>query len=514
VSFRVRVTLFCACALAVALGAAGVVAYASQRDALGRELDALIQARAAQVTPAVVQDVLAANNLLPKQLGRGRGHAPARKGGTLPEAAPRRAAVGDVSLGDLELVTSGGGRAVASPSPVAAAVPVDRAARAIAAGARPSVFRTVVVAGVPLRVYVFRAAPGVAGEVAAPLTQVDASLGELRMRLAGIAFGALLLVVLLAVVVARQALRPVAALTGATERVVRTGDLRQRVRVGGRGRDEVGRLAASVNAMLTALERSVGAQRQLVADASHELRTPLTSLSANLQLLDEPGGLEAGDARELVAQARGQAEELAALVSALVELAHGSEVELHLDAIRLDLVAAAAAERLRRHMPQVGIREHLSPCSVWGDADMLERAVGNLLDNAVKWSPSGGYVDLTVSAGEVVVSDDGPGIADADLPFVFDRFYRSPAARGRPGSGLGLAIVRQVAELHGGAASAANSGAGAVLRLRLPALGTPPPGNGGAPGASDPARGVSGAWSPGAESDQRRQAIGDRPDIA
>ena len=143
-----------------------------------------------------------------------------------------------------------------------------------------------------------------AGQVAAPLTQVEASLDELRIRLAGLAGVTLLLVVLLGAGVARQALRPVAALTTATERVVRTGDLRQRVAVASRGRDEVGRLAVSVNTMLSALERSVGAQRQLVADASHELRTPLTSLSANLQLLDEPGGLAADDAADLVAQPR------------------------------------------------------------------------------------------------------------------------------------------------------------------------------------------------------------------
>jgi Histidine kinase-, DNA gyrase B-, and HSP90-like ATPase len=130
---------------------------------------------------------------------------------------------------------------------------------------------------------------------------------------------------------------------------------------------------------------------------------------------------------------------------------------------------------VRRHLPRANIREHLSPCAVRGDAEMLDRAIGNLLDNAVRWSPADGHVDLTVSDGEVVVSDEGPGIADADLPFVFDRFYRSPAARGRPGSGLGLAIVRQAAELHRGVVSAANSGQGAVLRLRLPTLDMPHP---------------------------------------
>jgi two-component system sensor histidine kinase MprB len=468
VSLRVRLVLLCACALAVALGAAGTAAYTAERAALGQELDALLRARAEQVTPGMVQDVLAANDLLPKQRGRLAAH-PSRVGSPAPGT--------EVSPAQLDLVTSGGQHAVAAPAGraaagPAAAVPASAVVREIAAGRHPAAFRTVVVAGVPTRVYAFPAAAGVAGQVAAPLSQVEASLDELRVKLAGLAGVTLLLVVLLGAGVARQALRPVAALTSATERVVRTGDLRQRVAVTSRGRDEVGRLAVSVNTMLTALERSIGAQRQLVADASHELRTPLTSLSTNLQLLDEPGGLSADDAADLVAQARAQADELTALVNGLVELARGGEVEIHQEALRLDLVTAAAADRMSRDMPQARIYARLEPCTVRGDAEMLERAVGNLLDNAVKWSPPGGQVDLTVSGGEVVVSDEGPGIAAADLPFVFDRFYRSAAARGRPGSGLGLAIVRQIAELHGGTAAAENSARGAILRLQLPVAGT------------------------------------------
>jgi two-component system sensor histidine kinase MprB len=191
----------------------------------------------------------------------------------------------------------------------------------------------------------------------------------------------------------------------------------------------------------------------------------------NLQLLDESGGLQTVDAPELVTQARFEAEQLAALVSDLVELARSNEVKLHLEHVRLDLVAAAAVERVRSHTHDVSFRTHISPCGVRGDAELLERAIGNLLDNAAKWSPAGGCVDLIVGDGEVVVSDDGPGITEADLPFVFDRFYRSAMARGRPGSGLGLAIVRQIAELHGGVTTAATTERGAVLRLALPPVG-------------------------------------------
>jgi two-component system, OmpR family, sensor histidine kinase MprB len=142
------------------------------------------------------------------------------------------------------------------------------------------------------------------------------------------------------------------------------------------------------------------------------------------------------------------------------QLARGGEVEIHQEMVRLDLVTAAAADRIIRDMPHARLCTRLEPCTVLGDAEMLERAVGNLLDNAVKWSPPGGQVQLTVSAGEIGVSDEGPGITAADLPFVFDHLYRSAAVRGRPGSRLGLAIVRQIAELHGGPAAAARLGAG------------------------------------------------------
>jgi two-component system sensor histidine kinase MprB len=223
-----------------------------------------------------------------------------------------------------------------------------------------------------------------------------------------------------------------------------------------------------MNEMLAALENSVGSQRQLVADASHELRTPLTTLVTNLQLLDEPGGLAATDAHELVANARVEAEGLATLVSDLVELARDSRVEIHMTDVRLDLVAAAASERIGRHADNVDFRTDLSPCMVRGDADLLDRAIGNLLDNAGKWTPPGGTVKLTVHDGQVTVTDEGPGFSEPDVPHVFDRFYRSTSARGQPGSGLGLAIVRQIAELHDGTVSASNADRGASVRIALP----------------------------------------------
>ena len=137
--------------------------------------------------------------------------------------------------------------------------------------------------------------------------------------------------------------------------------------------------------------------------------------------------------------------------------------------LRLDQLVQEAVERARRHAPATDFAVTTEPCVVSGSRARLARAVGNLLDNAVKWSPPGGPVEVSVSGGEVTVRDHGPGIADDDLPHVFDRFYRAPAARGLPGSGLGLAIVKHVADAHGGRVAAESAeGGGARLRLSLP----------------------------------------------
>jgi two-component system sensor histidine kinase MprB len=173
----------------------------------------------------------------------------------------------------------------------------------------------------------------------------------------------------------------------------------------------------------------------------------------------------------VLAGVRGQLEELTVLVGDLVDLARpGEQPAEEAEDVRLDQLVAQAVERARGHRDgAVRFRLDASPCVVRGSRARLHRAVSNLLDNAVKWSPPGGAVEVTVREGEMAVRDHGPGIPSGDLPHVFDRFYRSPAARGLPGSGLGLAIVRQVADAHGGTVTAeAAEGGGARLRLRLP----------------------------------------------
>jgi two-component system sensor histidine kinase MprB len=321
--------------------------------------------------------------------------------------------------------------------------------------------------GTHVRVFTVDAGDGMALMVARPLTEVDRALFTLRIALGLLALAGIGLAVFLSRLATRTAVRPVAQLTAAAEHVASTRDLSQRIAAA--GVDEVSRLARAFNTMLEALERSQRAQRRLVADASHELRTPLTSLRTNLEVMAR-NGLEDRDRDRLKRDLVAQLEELTGLVGDLVELAREDEPEPPpVEDVRLDALVAGAVDRARRHAPHVRFDLRAEPVLVRAVPARLDRAVANLLDNAAKYSDR---VEVGVTAdGELTVRDHGPGIAEADRPRVFDRFYRAADARGRPGSGLGLAIVRQVAEGHGGSVRAeAADGGGALLRLRLPVV--------------------------------------------
>jgi two-component system sensor histidine kinase MprB len=303
-------------------------------------------------------------------------------------------------------------------------------------------------------------------QVVRPLTEVDHTLGRIENYLILIAGGGIAIAAALGLLVARAALAPVRRLTAATENVTETGDLSQRIDE--TGRVELTRLAASFNAMLGALEESTRAQRQLVADASHELRTPLTSLRTNIEVLASDRLLPPGERERLLNDVIEQLGEMTTLISELIDLARGEQHTAEPEDVRLDLIAADAVERARRNRPSVEFVTDLQESVVHGVPSTIERAVANLLDNAAKWSPGGGDVDVSVRDGTVTVRDHGPGIDEEDLPYVFDRFYRARAARGLPGSGLGLAIVRQVAEAHGGTVVAERAdGGGTRIVLRL-----------------------------------------------
>jgi two-component system sensor histidine kinase MprB len=438
VSFRRRLVLLAAAAVAMAIALAGVVTYVVVRHELGDGVDERLRALVARVSFV--------------------GREPVQ----IELPAPRFGAAAGIAQG----VTATGDVIAPADGP---RLPTDSRAVEVAAGRRPPFYSDATVEGVHLRVLTTPGAMGDALVVASPLTEVDDTLGRLRWILVAVALGGVALAAGLGVGVARATLAPVGRLTGAAERVTTTGDLRHRIEAA--GDDELARLARSFNTMLGALERSREAQRQLVADASHELRTPLTSVRANVELLERAADLPRPERGEVLAGVRGQLEELTVLVGDLVDLARpGEQPAEDAEDLRLDQLVAQAVERARGHSDgAVRFALDTSPCIVRGSRARLHRAVSNLLDNAVKWSPPGGLVEVTVSDGVVAVRDHGPGIPPADLPHVFDRFYRSPTARGLPGSGLGLAIVRQVADAHGGTVSAEDAGGGgARLHLRLP----------------------------------------------
>jgi two-component system sensor histidine kinase MprB len=336
----------------------------------------------------------------------------------------------------------------------------------VARGERKAFFHDATIGGIHARVYTARLSTGDALQAVRPLEDVDSTLRDLAFALALISLGGIGLAVWLGRVVARTALRPVKQLTAAAEHVARTRDLTRRIRSD--GTDELSRLGASFNTMLEELAAAERSQRRLVADASHELRTPLTSLRTNIEVL--ASGLLPPEERERVlGDLVAQLDELTVLVADLVDLARGDEPEAGVEDLRLDTLVADAVTRARRHAADKVFFTELEPCLVEGVPSRLDRAVTNLLDNAAKWSPEGGQIEVRVRDGEVSVRDHGPGIADADMPFVFDRFYRAPAARGLPGSGLGLAIVRQVVESHGGTVTAERAnGGGARMRIKLP----------------------------------------------
>lgn len=287
--------------------------------------------------------------------------------------------------------------------------------------------------------------------------------------------------------VAVNGLRPVRRLTASAEHIARTEELQPIPVEGG---DEVARLSLAFNQMLASLAASRDRQRQLVADAGHELRTPLTSLRTNLDLLaqsDAAGGASLPpEARaELLDDVRAQIEEMTTLIGDLVELARDEPMTHVIETVDLAEVVDHALARVRRRAPGVTVDVTIEPWFVVGEQGALERAATNLLDNAAKWSPPDGRIRVSLVEGELVVEDDGPGIAEADLPHVFERFWRSDESRSMPGSGLGLSIVHQVAVRHSGSVEAGRAASGgARMVLRIPGAPTPPPAE---PAASGPA---------------------------
>ena len=382
-----------------------------------------------------------------------------------------------------QIVSNNGTILVASP---AGELPVNDDVKEVAAGHQTTLYQNVEIDKAPFRELAVTLPVGTAiggggnsqilSETGAlqlfvPLSGVNSQLTHLLLTLLAIAAIGVLIAVLLGLVVARTALRPLNAISDSVEDIAETTDLSQRLEEG--RADELGRLRRAFNRLFAAVERSEDQQRQLVLDASHELRTPLTSLRTNTEVLKRVDELDPDTRAQLLDDVLTQLTELTTLVGDLAELARGEhQVEpptrFRLDQLVDDLVAVDATHARTR---SIEIVADLDACWVKARRDRLARAIGNLIDNAIKWSPDGGEIEVTVADGVVEVRDHGPGIATEDLPKIFDRFYRSPEARAMPGSGLGLAIVSQVVAEEGGSVAAQQAeGGGALLRLELPTV--------------------------------------------
>ncbi|MEU6590812.1 HAMP domain-containing sensor histidine kinase [Streptomyces sp. NPDC046881] len=323
--------------------------------------------------------------------------------------------------------------------------------------------------------------PNVGVLVAAPLKTTQKTLNDLALILLLVSAVGVVGAGAAGLAVARAGLRPVDKLTEAVEHVARTEDLTIRIPVEEVSEDEVARLSRSFNSMTASLASSRDLQQQLIADAGHELRTPLTSLRTNIELLtrsEETGRpLPPEDRKALLASVKAQMTELAALIGDLQELSRsegqrGERVQV----VSLQDTVEAALRRARLRGPELSITADLEPWFVRAEPSALERAVVNVLDNAVKFSPEGGTVEVRLSGGVLTVRDHGPGIAEDELPHVFDRFWRSPSARALPGSGLGLSIVARTVRQAGGTVALTRAeGGGTVATVRLPGAPTPPP---------------------------------------
>jgi two-component system sensor histidine kinase MprB len=447
VSLRTRLIIGTGTLLALAIGLGLLVAYLTVKTELYGQLDASLKARAQPIVAIGSKKSLS-------ELGRLR-----------PKAATPSLGGAD---GYVQFVRQNG--SVVLPEHEDAKLPTDLA-RAVAAGTRQAGFSEAVVDGTRVRIYTARIRPGVAVQVARPVSETIQALSRLRLLFLAISTLTITGAVAIALGLSKALLRPVRRLTEHAERIAATGNLRERT---DQSRpDELGRLAVAFNTMLNALSASISAQRQLVADASHELRTPLTTARTNLEVMELHDDMEPSERRRILSEAIAELKEMTRLIEELVELARGELQPIDRQPTRLDLVTDEVITIAARRSDREFLVE-LSPSIVQGSVPALTRAITNLVDNALKWGPPGTPIEISVEDGAIRVRDHGPGIDAEDLPHVFDRFYRAAAARTLPGSGLGLAIVRQIAEAHGGTVTAEIAhGGGSLFVLRIPRLPSP-----------------------------------------
>ena len=402
-----------------------------------------------------------------------RAHAAAEA--NFAEATIRQTPAETLAVADVQLAVLRGGQ-LFSGDAYAAKPFISNYELEVSIGEQKQSTRTARIDGTPYRVVAVQAGQGTALVMAQSMESIDYALERLKVILLLCSAAGVALAGIAGWAVAANGLRPVRRLTAATERVARTSELTP---IEVTGHDELARLTTSFNAMLQALDASQTRQRQLVADAGHELRTPLTSLRTNIELIgqaadNEERSLTDEQRHEIMGDVRAQLEELTTLVGDLVELARDEPMARDPEPLDFSDVVTQAVDRVRLRAHTVTFDVELESWMVFGEPQLLERAVTNLLDNAAKWSPPEGTVHVRLAGGELTVRDEGPGIDAADLPHIFDRFYRSSEARTLPGSGLGLSIVRRAAERHGGTVEVESPpGEGTTFTLTLPSSDQP-----------------------------------------
>ena len=347
------------------------------------------------------------------------------------------------------------------------AIPVNATDRAVAAGVASQHFRTTSVDDKSYRVLTVPVQGG-AAQIAREVTSTDNVLDSLDLRLLLIALAGTLVAALLAWFIARRIVRPVEALTGASERIAATQDLEHTIEVD--RADELGRLATSFNTMLLALRNSREQQQRLVMDASHELRTPLTALRTNIEVLQRAtADMDDAQRAELLTEVEAELGELTELVAELVDLATDARDDEPMQDVDLGTLVEPIVERAHRRTGRDVTLEVRDPATVNIRTGAVDRAVWNLLDNANKFSPADAPVAVRVVEKRIEVEDHGPGITPADREHVFDRFYRATEARTAPGSGLGLSIVKQIADMHHATIDIADRpGGGTIIAINFP----------------------------------------------
>jgi two-component system sensor histidine kinase MprB len=341
-------------------------------------------------------------------------------------------------------------------------LPVTARARDVAKTLSGAYYFTADVGKTHLEIYVTPDVPDrKAIEAAVPLTTIDDALHGLLVTYGLLLGVGMVLAAWIGALVARSALAPIRRFTSQTEQI--TSALDKPRHIDEVGAIEIRRMAASFNQTLGALERSVEAQRHLIADASHELRTPIAALRSNIQIFLEADQLPPDEQAGLRDAILAELDDLTQLVSDVLSLARGATPNEAVEELELDAIVREATERAIRRSQNITFNTELEPTLINNSPDRVTRAVTNIVDNARKWSPADGEVEITLSGGVLTVRDHGPGFRPEDLAHVFERFYRSDDARRMPGSGLGLAIVKQAAEAHGGHATVSNAPDGGAV---------------------------------------------------